>query len=310
MTFQVDQLPLEQKASDNSIGVLDPVARRRLQNRLNQRASSRWHPYSTRPASQLYELFRLTFNIGQRKASECKKQRNPAGSKWIVYVEDSNIPKKNAFIEETTSHQVTKPSPPPRQNEEHFCYLNPVQRDECMIWLRAKALHMMENPVLTPNPTFCISQYNILRAILFNAELMGLTLDLLNEDLASQFNLVGPSTSATHLPASLCPSPKQKEIIHHPWIDLIPMLSLREALLSRADVLDEDEVCSDLYGGCASQEVGLCVWGEAWDPRAYEVSETLTRKWSWMVEDCPDVIKTSNYWRKQRGEKPIMLKIK
>ncbi|KAJ6180604.1 hypothetical protein N7519_011065, partial [Penicillium mononematosum] len=260
MTFQVDQPPLDQTASDTSRDILDPVARRRLQNRLNQRASR------------------------QRKASECKKQRNPADRKWIVYVEGSNIPKKNASIEETTSHQVTKPSPPPRQNEESFCYLNPVQRDECTKWLHAKALHMMENPVLSPNPTFYISQYNIIRAILFNAELMGLTLDLLNEDLASQFNLIGPSTSATRLPASLCPSPKQKKIIHHPWIDLIPMLSLREALLARVDVLDEDEVCSDLYGGCASQEVGLCVWGEAWDPRAYEVSETLTRKWSWMVK--------------------------
>ena len=168
----------------------------------------------------------------------------------------------------------------------------------------------MEYPGLSPNPTFYISQNNLIRAILINADLMGLTLDLLNEDLASQFNLVGPLTSVTHLPASLCPSPKQKKVIHHPWIDLIPILSLREALLDRADVLDEDELCSDLYGGCASQEVGLCVWGEAWDPFAYEVSETLTRKWSWMATDCPDIIKSSNYWRKQRGEKPIVLKIK
>ncbi|CAG7938826.1 unnamed protein product [Penicillium nalgiovense] len=272
MTFQVDQPPLEQTGSD----VLDPVARRRLQNRLNQRASRK------------------------RKASECKRQRKPADGKWIVYVEDPNIPNKNAFTEETTSHEVTKPSPPPRHNE----------KSECMNRLHAKALHMMENPVLSPNPTFYIFQYNIFRAMLFNADLMGLTIDLLDEDLASQFNLVGPSTSATHLPASLCPSPKQKKIIHHPWIDLIPILSLREALLARADVLDEDELCSDLYGGCASQGVGLCVWGEAWDPRAYEVSETLIRKWSWMVNDCPDVIKTSNYWRKQRGEKPFVLKIK
>jgi hypothetical protein len=252
----------------------------------------------------------VTLSTGKRKASECKKQRSPADRKWIVYVEDSNIPKKNAFTEDATSHQVTKPSPSPLQNEESFSYFIPVQRDECMNRLHAKALHMMQRPVLSPNPTFYIFQYNILRAMLFNAHLMGLTLDLLNEDLASQFNLVGPSTSATHLPASLCPSPKQKKIIHHPWIDLIPVLSLREALLARADVLDEDELCSDFYGGCASQEVGLCVWGEAWDPRAYEVSETLIRKWSWMINDCPDIIQSSNYWRKKRGEKPIRLKIR
>ncbi|CAG8887033.1 unnamed protein product [Penicillium egyptiacum] len=287
MASQVDHPPLEQTASDNSVDMLDPVARRRLQNRLNQRASRK------------------------RKALECKKQRNMSDRKWVVYMEDSNLPKKNAFTEETTSHQVTKSSSPPHQNEEHLCYFNPSQRDEFMDNLHAKALHMMGKPALSQNLTFHISQYNILRAMLINADLMGLTFDLLNEDLASQFNLVGPSMSAIHLPASLCPSQKQKKIIHHPWIDLIPMLSLREALLARADVLDEDELCGDLYGACASsQEVGLCVWGEAWDPFAYEVSENLIRKWSWMAKDCPDIIKSSNYWRKQRGEKPIMLRIK
>jgi hypothetical protein len=39
MTLQVDQPPLEQTGPD----ILDPVARRRLQNRLNQRASSTSH---------------------------------------------------------------------------------------------------------------------------------------------------------------------------------------------------------------------------------------------------------------------------
>lgn len=263
----------------------------------------------TRPLN--YDLFRLTFYIGKRKAVEYKNQHKTPDRKWVVYIEDSNIPKKNAFTEEATSLQVTQLSPPPRQNEEYFCYLNPAQRDEYMKQLSAKALHMMENPVLSRNPTFCITQYNVLRAMLINADLMGLTLDLLTEDLASQFNLVGPSTSAVHLPASLCPSQKQKQIIHHPWIDLIPILSLREALLARTDVIDEDELCGDFYGVCASsQEVGLRVWGEAWDPSAYEASETLIRKWSWMLNDCPDIITSSNYWRKRRGEKPIMLKIK
>ena len=169
---------------------------------------------------------------------------------------------------------------------------------------------MIENPALLQNPTFCITQYNILQAMFTNAGLMGLTLELLSDDLASQFNLTGPLISAPHLPASLCPSQKQKKIIHHPWIDLLPMVSLREAILTRADVIDEDELCGNFYGTAPLQEVGLRVWGEAWDPSAYEVSEPLLRKFSWIVKDCPDIIKSTNYWRKQRGEKPIMFKIK
>jgi hypothetical protein len=167
---------------------------------------------------------------------------------------------------------------------------------------------MLENPVLSPSLTFCLTQYNTIRAMFFNANLMGLTLDLLDEDLASQFNI--DSSTMTHLPASLCPSQKQRNIIHHPWVDLIPMLSLREALLDRAEVIDEDELCGDLYGACvSSEEVGLRVWGESWDPFAYEASESLVNKWSWLGRECPDIIRSSNYWRKQRGEKAIVVEI-
>ncbi|KGO36853.1 Protein of unknown function DUF3425 [Penicillium expansum] len=247
---------------------------------------------------------------GKKKALECKKQQKTTERKWVVYIGDSNIPKKNAFTKEeaATSHQVTQLSPPPSsQNEQYFCYFTPSQRDEFMNQLYAKALHMIENPILSSNPTFFAAQYNVLRAMLINADLLGLTFDLLNEDLASQFNLSGPLMSAVHLPASLFPSQKQRKIIHHPWVDLIPILSLREALLVRTDVIDEDEVCGDFYGACApSQEVGLRVWGEAWDPSAYELSETFIRKWSWIITECPDIIKSSNHWRKQRGEKPIV----
>ncbi|CAI7589110.1 unnamed protein product [Penicillium glandicola] len=265
MTTQADQPLALKQTSDNLMDLLDPVARRRLQNRLNQRASNR---------------------------------------KWVVYVENSDIPKKNALTEEATNHQVAKLPLPAHQTEEQLCYCNPSQRDDLMRNIRAKALHMIENPRLSPNITFCTNQGSILRAMLTNADLMGLTIDLLNEDLASQFNLVGPST--LHLPASLCPSQTQRKIIHHPWIDLIPMVSLREALLIRVDELDEDELCCDLYGACdPSQEVGIRVWGESWDPFAYEASETLIRKWSWLVTDCPDIIISSNFWRRQRGEKPI-----
>ncbi|CAI7580782.1 unnamed protein product [Penicillium discolor] len=165
--------------------------------------------------------------------------------------------------------------------------------------LYGKALHMIENPVLPRNPIFSDAQFNIFRALSINANMLGLTIDLLNEDLASQFNLAGPLMSE-----------KQRKIIHHPWIDLIPILSLREALLIRADVIDEDELCGDFYGACgSSQEVGVRVWGEAWDPFAYELSETIMRKWRWMATDCPDVVKSSNYWRRQRGEKPIVFEI-
>ncbi|KAJ5941277.1 hypothetical protein N7516_001445 [Penicillium verrucosum] len=287
MTAQFDHQPaLEPTTSSNPRDILDPATRRRLQNRLNQRASRK------------------------RKALESKTQHKTPDRKWIVYVDDSNIPKRSTSTEEATSHQVTQLSLPLNQNEEYLSYFKSSECDAFMNKLYGKALHTIENPVLSRNPTVCDAQFNVFRAISINANLMGLTFDLLNEDIASQFNLAGPLMSAVHLPASLFPSQKQRKIIHHPWIDLIPMLSLREALLIRVDVIDEDELCVDFYGTCApSQEVGLRVWGEAWDPFAYEFSEAIIRKWRWMATDCPDIVKSSNYWRRQRGEKPIVFEV-
>ncbi|KAJ5794060.1 hypothetical protein N7457_000659 [Penicillium paradoxum] len=274
MTTSPDKsLALDDTPSDDSSVPSDPATRRRLQNRLNQRASRK------------------------RKALFSKTHHNPQDQKWVVYVKESDILRKTRAIEETSSHQ----------NEENPWHLNQIQRNHFMTKFHACGLHMIKNPALSPNLTLCDTRYNMLCAIFTNANFMGLTFDLLNEDIASQFNLVGPST--LHLPASLCPSQKQKNIIHHPWIDLIPMLSLRESVLDRVEVLDEEELCDDLYGVCASSgQSGLRIWGESWDPSAYEASETVIQKWSWMVQECPDLIKSSNYWRKQRGEKAIVFK--
>jgi len=249
------------------------------------------------------QLFRLIFYEGKRKALQNKNQHKTPDKKWVIYIEDSNLPKRNASTKETTSHQIVKSSSPPHQNEEHADYTNNTQQNEFWNNLYQKALHMIQHRALSRNPTFYAAQCNIIGAMLINANLMGLTIDLLHEDLASQFNLVGPST--LHLPPSLHPSQKQRKIIHHPWIDVIPVLSLREAILARTDEIDEDELCCDFYES-ELEEVGLRVWGESWDPAAYEVSETLLRKWSWIVRDCPEIIESSNYWRKRRGEEPIV----
>lgn len=249
----------------------------------------------------------LTSRTGKKRALQSRTQQNSQHQKWVVYVEGSNVPKSTIEIEKAPTHQV--PQTPILQSEERICHQNHrnIPSNGLVTKAQTQAPHMIQPPIPAPHPTFCIPQYNLLRAIFINANFMGLTLDLLNEDLASQFNLVGPST--LHLPASLHPSQKQRRIIHHPWIDLIPMLSLREALLDRVEVLDEDELCDDLYGACGSSgEAGLRIWGEAWDPSAYEASEKVIRKWGWMVKECPDIIESSNYWRRQRGEKAIVFK--
>jgi hypothetical protein len=101
-----------------------------------------------------------------------------------------------------------------------------------------------------------------MRAMFQNAATMDLTMDILSEDIASSFNIAGPTTF--HLPPSLQPSSTQKQIIHHPWIDLLPVQSFRNSLIVRMAEYDDEELCGDLYGLSSSTgKVGLIVWGES-----------------------------------------------
>ena len=73
--------------------------------------------------------------------------------------------------------------------------------------------------------------------------------------------------------------------------------------------MDEDEFCHHLFLQCDDSDkdgmIGMVVWGEAWDPASYEISETMIRKWPWLVDECPDIIRTTNYWRAKRQEGPL-----
>lgn len=168
---------------------------------------------------------------------------------------------------------------------------------------------MIEAAAKSPPPHSLIhfvKQFNTMRAMFNNAATMELAMDVLCEDIASLFNIAGPIT--LHLPPSLQPSSTQKQIIHHPWIDLIPVRSFRNAMIARMTEYDDEELCDDLYGlNNASGEVGLVIWGESWDPLAYEVSEKVVEKWSWILKDSPELLASTNYWRKKRGEKPLRL---
>ncbi|CAG8014233.1 unnamed protein product [Penicillium salamii] len=282
MAHEMNNPPVE--SSPPISDQLDSVARRKLQNRLNQRARRK------------------------RKALEAEN-KNVFNKKWVVYTDESTV--------KPFTHPVQKPS----QSNPYVTDIS-QQKDCKSIWgidtagndalsieVYIRALYQLQNPTLSPGPSFRVTQYNLLIATFTNAKLMGLTFDLLQEDLASQFNLVGQSS--LHLPPSLWPSKSQRKIIHHPWIDLIPILSLRESILSRIDTLDEEEACGDLYGMCSSPpsgtETGLRVWGEAWDPLAYEASGNLIKKWSWIAKECPDVMRSTNYWRRRRGEKGFVI---
>ncbi|EAW17158.1 uncharacterized protein NFIA_005200 [Aspergillus fischeri NRRL 181] len=255
----------------------DPKERRKIQNRLNQRASRR------------------------RKALLSSNVPESSTRKWTVYVAPS---------QETATSRRQNHNPPQGENDEatvHFCYVSLETRRIILNLLhdrvnRGILTHALSSELLLP-----VTQWNIICAMYTNATTIGLTMALLAEDIISPFNICGPVTA--NLPPSLQPTCLQRSIVHHPWIDLCAVSSVRDAVLRNLHLYSEDELCHDLFGGSSdcTQPTGLLIWGEAWDPSAYEISEKMFRKWEWLWRECPEVIRSTNYWRLQREEEILVI---
>lgn len=156
-----------------------------------------------------------------------------------------------------------------------------------------------------------LSQYNFIKALFANMEVLGLSDDEMDDEALSPFN--GPHDPSRQpaglvelLPAALRPTELQHATAHHPWIDLLPMPAMRENIFRRdADSFDEEELCHAMRGQAPVTNPGLLVWRDPWDPAGWEVTEDFIASWPWVVAGCADLLRSTNAWRARRGERPL-----
>jgi hypothetical protein len=154
-------------------------------------------------------------------------------------------------------------------------------------------------------------QFNVFRALVDNTSALGFTMDWLDEEAISPW-CAGPSESQiSFCPTNLRPTLLQREISHHPWIDLFPIPQMRDNILQRYEDFDEAALCNDLvdFYDVSNDETGLIVWRSPWDPSGWEVSEAFLRKWYWVVRGCDDLARSTNHWRGIREEEPLIFEI-
>ncbi len=149
-------------------------------------------------------------------------------------------------------------------------------------------------------------QFNVFRALVSNTFAMNFPFDWLRAEADSPFNTAHHSNPIrfSSYPPGLQPTTLQIAIPHHPWIDLFPFPKLRDNMLAQGEDFEDDDLCYDLVETChaPSERSGLIVWGDAWRPESWEVTEQFARKWGWMLRDCEDLLRVTNFWRRQRGE--------
>ncbi|KAI9035691.1 DUF3425 domain-containing protein [Aspergillus affinis] len=260
-------------------GITDPKTRRRLQNRLNQRArrlhnkkpldrleNRKTEDYNGFPISEQHESMKLAL-LSQIDPSLAEIE--------IVHILESSCP-------------VTKTR------------MARLER----IALQYYALGSPRTDLLLN-----LISLNFTRALMENTRILGLTSDQLHDDAISPFNIAGPWVDATlyTLPVNLQPTAIQRSIPHHPWLDLLPVPQMRDNLILAGDFEEEAQLCLDMKGNgsAPSGRSGVIVWSDPWDPAGWEVTESFVRSWGWVISNCYDLALSTNRWRAKRNEKPL-----
>ncbi|RAL03712.1 DUF3425 domain-containing protein [Aspergillus ibericus CBS 121593] len=156
-----------------------------------------------------------------------------------------------------------------------------------------------------------VAKLNVFRAFVRNITVLGYTREWMTDDALSRFSIHGPHPTnpvGTSLPSSLRPTEMQRSELHHPWLDFFPFARLRDNLIRYQDCMDESRFCQDLMGfwTMPTEENCVLVWGNPWDPMNWEITEAFLRKWGGLVKGCPEILWSTNYWRRLRGEKRLV----
>ncbi|KAF3198914.1 hypothetical protein TWF679_001703 [Orbilia oligospora] len=120
----------------------------------------------------------------------------------------------------------------------------------------------------------------------------------------------GAIARTSSAPVSLHPTWFQRTLVHHPWVDLIPLPQMRDNILCGLEtgLFDEDELCRELAGAetpDGTTRASFLVWGESWDIKSWELSAGFLQRWGFLAYRCPEILESTNSWREKRGEPRI-----
>ncbi|EWZ29245.1 hypothetical protein FOZG_17111 [Fusarium oxysporum Fo47] len=271
-------------ASEDWTGITSSAERRKLQNRLNQRA------YERRKASR-------------RSASLHLKQGSRPRYVSMATTDTPDAPEPPSALQ-----YLNLIKPPAGFKPRSGCLL---LRPDAQGAIREFVKKAYEDYVLgCPQPWYLstLIQVNVFNALVQNGIALGFSDCWQRKSVISPFSIIGPVQSCDSYPLNLQPTALQRTVPHHPWIDLFPIPQMRDNILLSLRHLDMDELCGDLLDVKPGLDgkPSLIVWGDPWDLRGWEATPLFLQKWGWMLEGCRDILQATNHWRESRGEDKIL----
>ncbi|TVY53765.1 Retinol dehydrogenase 14 [Lachnellula cervina] len=283
-------------------GLTNPAERRKLQNRRNQRE------YRKRKAIETKSRRGATKSVPQ-ETQDCIVDDSVDLTDLEVYSKtDSRSQLWRAFRAAASPSKLDCTQP---GYVAKVCRLTNLQTQQLVSEFKqwAQRSLTMGSPMNDHLQLEAFVKLNVFRALISNSRDLGFTPEeTMDDESLSPF--VDPSNAlcrSRSLPSALRPTKLQSKIPHHPWIDLFPIPAMRDNLLRAEDEYDDMELCGDLVGFFSGSidRTAMVVWGDPWEPKAWEVTEFFLSHWAWTIKGCPELLESTNYWRKQRGEKPL-----
>ncbi|KAJ6260046.1 hypothetical protein Dda_5692 [Drechslerella dactyloides] len=190
--------------------------------------------------------------------------------------------------------------------------------------IAATERHYLQELLFTPPPpirsTIIIEQISLAKAILINAEVIGLH-NPWPEDFKDNFkspfvqsyflheqSLEAVKNKFAHLEASLRPSEAQCTTPHKVIIDVLPFRGIKDKMMRaitegwNLSEFNELEFCEDMgrkalvCWGSGRGEYG----GQPWNPKSWEARPWFLKKWANIVDD--ELKESSRWWRRLRDE--------
>ena len=297
--------------NENWRGKNDPAERRRIQNRLNQRAfrerqrtsettKSASPPKQVRPDEEEDDDDDGDDDDDKKKGGEGEEDEDDDDDE-----EEDSSSEEEDDVDDDEAEQSNPGSPPPGLARPHFN--GQVSRAACT---PATSLPSTDNPW---DELAQLINRNFMQAVSANAQRLGLNCTALRAATAA---ITPRLRNTANLPPTLKPVEVQHQLPHDPLIDTIPHSRLRFNILRAIATgnLDAARFSASLRRSGAvigvqgeARRSGLIVWNFPEQLASWELSEGFVMVYGFLLEGCEDFIAATNVWRSRRGERSLVV---
>ncbi|TVY26012.1 hypothetical protein LHYA1_G005486 [Lachnellula hyalina] len=262
-------------------GITSTAMRRKLQNRLNQRAKRRRaqaRPQESAATGEMEEGYDISMEVTliQRSGRGSNICMEPRKRKWVISASDFA-----SFLHPKTTlsldHKLLTLM--------HFNLVRALTRITLLLGVDPDDMHLdIESP--------------------FHSTASSLSISELPPSLRpTEMQLTVPH----HPEIDIFPFPRIRDNMIAA-IDVLDDMELCQDIAFGVDDRSGERRGVD-QGDCAeidhSRRTGLIVWGDPWLQSSWEVDQEFAKKYKGLFEGCEELIRSTNFWREKRGESPL-----